>query len=122
MVPLPPQAELLAAEVVAYCEGLALLTLYRLLHDFRNFSVLVAEHRPSVDPCTWHEHRDTADSSSVLEYESIPVALRIVEDGSLGYSVCEASERSLEDHLLLVWTLDLVSSVAYLPADASAWP
>ena len=66
--------------------------------------------------------RHAAHASSVLEEHSIPVALRVIEYCSLGHSVFKASERSLEDDLLLVRTFDIVSAVAYLSADSASWP
>ena len=83
-----------------------------------NLTILVAQHRPAVDPATGHEQRHTAYGSTVLEDDAIPVAILRVDDGALS-RIAESTVGSLEDDLLLVGTCGVVGAVAHLAAMAS---
>ena len=90
-------------------------------HCQRHSSLFVAYHRPSVYPSAWGECEHSSHSVAVLEYDSPPVALCVVDYGALSY-VWESGEVVEQDGLLLVWSGDLVGTVAELSALASVWP
>ena len=91
MVPLPVQTEFGIREVIALHDGhLGLPTLVG-QHRCGHLTVHIAKHRPSVDPTTGHHGKHTAHAPTILEDNTIPVAVRRIDDGALSL-VGESSE------------------------------
>ena len=121
VVPLPVDIHLVGVKLVARHNLSSIISRNRFTHHSGNLSILIAEHRPSVLPCARHESEDASASATILENHSIPVALTVINDCSLG-SVWESTKRRFQYHLLLVWTLDIVGTIYQLAAGLVARP
>ena len=115
MVPFPVDSEFLAVEVVGADNGRGLFRAAVVGHRLRYLAVLVAEHGPSVDPAAWHQGEYASDGSAVLEYDSPPISVGVVDYGAL-CGVGESGEIVLKHRLALVGACDFVGAVAELTA------
>ena len=121
MIPLPLQFQLVFREVVAIHESLAVITQHRLLHLGRNIALFIDQYRPSVLPGTWFQREHSAHSTTVLEYDAIPVAILIINNRTLSHAV-ESSKLCFQNHLLFVRTRNLIGTIAYFTARMSLGP
>ena len=113
MVPLPLQVELVLGKIITTHDGLVVVSQYRLAHLERHIALLISQDRPSVLPGTRLQGRHSAYTATILEDKAIPFAVRCIHDGALSYST-EAGKLGLQDNLLLVWTIDMVCTIANL--------
>ena len=87
-------------------------------HPFRYAALLVAQHGPAVNPAAGRQRQYTAYAATVLEHDTIPVAIGRVDDGALS-QMRESAKVRLQDDLFLVRSTDVVGTVAHLTAMTS---
>ena len=121
MVPLPLQFQFILREIVAIHESLAIVAQHRLLHLGRNISLLIGQHRPSVLPGTWLQREHSAHTTTVLEYDAIPVAILIIYNRTLSYAI-ESGKLRFQNHLLFVRALNVICTITNLTTRMSLWP
>ena len=113
MVPLPVQTEFGIREIITLHDGcLGFATLQR-THGQRHLSVLVTNQRPPVNPTTGRECKHSAYTTAILEDDTIPVAVLRIHNRTLSY-IAKGTELTLQDDVLLVRTVNIVCTVAYL--------
>ena len=115
MVPLPVQSELGGVKIIAvHDRGLGLAALQR-TDGIGHLAVLIAQHRPAIDPATGHQGEHTTHTAAILENDAIPVTVLGIDDGSLSL-VRETAKLTLKDHLLLPGAMNIIGTVAHLAA------
>ena len=80
---------------------------------------LVANHGPAVEPANGRNREDTPYAATVLEDDAVPVAVLCIYDGALA-DIAEVAEVGLQDHTLLIGTVDVIGAIADL-ATMVAW-
>ena len=75
----------------------------------------------SVLPGTWLQREHSAHTTTVLEYDAIPVAILIIYDRTLSHAV-ESGKLRFQNHLLFVKTRYLISTIAHFTTRMSLWP
>ena len=121
MVPLPLQFQFILREIIAIHESLAVVAQHRLLHLGRNIALLICQHWPSVLPGTWLQREHSAHTTTVLEYDAIPVAILIIYNRTLSHAV-ESGKLRLQNHLFFVRTRYLICTITNLTTRVSLWP
>ena len=112
VVPLPLQTEFRLSKIVALHDARLRLSAHKRTHLVGHLTVFVAQHRPSVDPATRHHRKHSTHTISILEDDAIPVARRGVDNRSLSL-VGETAELTLQDYLLLIGSVDIISTIAH---------
>ena len=115
MVPLPVQAEFGIVKVITIHDGGLWFAVLQRTHCIGHLAVLIAQHRPAIDPTTGHQGEHTTHTPAILEDDTIPVTVLCINDGALGF-VGETTELAFENHLLLPRTVDIVGTITHLTA------
>ncbi len=95
-------------------------------HSFHGLAIAVfAQHRPSVFPGTVRKHGHPSDRAMVLEQETIPFAVRRVNNPALGYAgACsEIAEICLQDYFIFPFCCrECLAPVADFRTPRAIWP
>ena len=118
VVPLPVQSQFGVIETVSLHDGGLRLVALQRPHGLRHLSVLIAYHRPSVNPPARRESEHSPYPTAILEDDAVPVTVLCIDDSALS-NVWEPSKIALQNNVLLVWSVDVVGAVAHLTAVAS---
>ena len=81
-----------------------------------------AHHRPAVCPCHGNEHRDSADAAVILEKQSVPLAVRCLDDAALCAAAAVGSEAGIQNGLAFIGACDALAAVAKLDSAVAARP
>ena len=113
MVPLPVQAQFLAREVITFHDSRLGHTTSIRTHHLRHLSILIAQLWPTVNPANGTQRQHTTNATTILEHDTIPVALRGIHDGTL-CQIREATEVRLQHSILLPGAIQVLGAIAHL--------